>query len=100
MSALAGLPEAAVGLRLGRIDPRGDLLLCERIRFAAGWDGVHTVLRRAALSGRVEIGGEVENHLADVLDDNGDMIETIALDRRSYAALKNRWMRCRLETAR
>ena len=54
-------------------------------------------LRRAAISGRVETGGTIEDHFADVLDTNGSMVETVALDRRSYSALKNRWMRCKVE---
>ena len=91
------LAKEAVGLRLGRIKRNGDLTLCEAIRFDDGRDAVHVTLRRAALSGRVEIEGNIENHLADVLNDNGDLVQTIALDRDSYSALKNHWMRCKVE---
>lgn len=91
------LPRVAAGLRLARIDKRDNLLLCEAVLFDSGWVGVETTLRRAAISGRVEIGGEVVDHFADVLDANGDIVEVIALDRRSYSALKNRWMRCKVE---
>jgi hypothetical protein len=55
------------------------------------------VLRRAAISGRVEIGGDIADHFADVLDEQASMIETVALDRGSYHALKTRWMGCRLD---
>lgn len=90
------LPASAVGLRLARI--RGDnLILCEAMRFDAGRSAVHTVLRRAQLSGRVEIGGEIGDYFVDALDEQGDIVETIALDRGSYGALKNRWMRCKVE---
>lgn len=91
------LPAAAVGLRLARIDSRERLSLCEAIRFDAGHLAVETTLRRAAISGRVEIDGEIRNHFADVLDERGDIIETAALDRRSYSALKNHWLRCKVE---
>ncbi len=91
------LPLAAVGLRLARIDSRERLSLCEAIRFDAGRPAVETTLHRATISGRVEIGGEIKNHFADVLDDSGDIIETVALDRHSYSALKNHWMRCKVE---
>ncbi len=91
------LPLEAVGIRLARIDSRERLILCEAIRFEDGYLAVDMTLRRAALSGRVEIDGKIENHFADVLDDSGDIIETVALDRRSYAALKNHWMRCKVE---
>lgn len=91
------LPPSSVGLRLARINSQEELFLCEAVLFVAGLAGVETTLRRAAISGRVEVDGHIENHFADVLDDNGDMVETVALDRHSYSALKNRWMRCKVE---
>ena len=91
------LPPGSTGLRLARIDRQGALLLCEAIRFPAGLSAVDTVLRRAAISGRVEIGGDIADHFADVLGDDGTILETVALDRRSYSALKNRWMQCRVD---
>lgn len=91
------IPKAAVGLRLGRIDSKGELKLCEPVQFVDGWSAVETTLRRATISGRVETGGEINNHFADVMDVNGDIVETVSLDRRSYAALKNHWMRCKVQ---
>jgi len=91
------LPPDATGLRLARLTGKDDLILCEAIRFPGGRAAVDTVLRRAAISGRVEIGGDIRDHFADILDETGSIIETVALDRRSYSALKNRWMRCRVE---
>lgn len=96
---LAALPADAVGLRLARVT-KDELLLCEAIRFDAGRAGVDAVLRRAAISGRVEIDGTIKDHFADILDANGDIIETVALDRYSYRALKYRWMRCKLDRVR
>lgn len=91
------LPAEAVGLRLARIDRSERLILCEAMRFDGGRAAVHTVLRRAQVSGRVEIGGDIADHFADVLDDNGDIVETVSLDARSYKALKTKWMRCRVD---
>ncbi len=91
------LPEEAVGLQLHRIDAKDRVHACEAIRFVRGRSGVDTVLRRAAISGRVDIGGDIEDHFADVLDGDGSIIETVALDRASYRALKTRWMRCKLD---
>jgi hypothetical protein len=91
------LPHESTGLRLGKIFADGRGLLCEAIRFPGGRDAVDTVLRRAAISGRVDIGGDIEDHFADVLDADASIIETVALDRRSYSALKNHWMRCKVE---
>lgn len=60
------------------------------------------MLRRAALSGRVEVEpeGPLPDFYADVLiDESGSWDATVALDRNSYNSLKNRWMRCRLDEA-
>lgn len=94
---MAELPEDAVGLQLFKIDRKDELIACEGVRFARGRAAVDTVLRRAAISGRVDIGGKINDHFADVLDDDGSIVETVALDARSYRALNSRWMRCRLE---
>ena len=93
------LPIEARGLRLARIDARENLILCEPVLFVDGLQAVDTVLRRATVSGRVEVDGKIDNHFADVLDENGDLIGTVALDAKSYGALKNRWMRCKVEGA-
>ncbi len=95
----ATCPTTAVGLRLARIDHEGALVLCEAVRFVAGYAAVETVLRRAAISGRVEVGGKIGDHFADALDDDGDIVATVALDARSYRAMKTRWMRCKVDRA-
>ncbi len=93
------LPAATVGLRLARITRGEDLILCEGLRFAQGREAVCTVLRRARISGRVDVEGKIANHFADLLDDHGDIVGTVALDAGSYAALKNRWARCKVQPA-
>jgi hypothetical protein len=96
-----GVPADAAGLRLYRYSkPGGDdttLRACEAIRFNNGAAAVDTVLRRAAISGRVEIDGTVSDHFADILDADGSIVGTVALDAKSYRALKTKWMPCRLE---
>jgi hypothetical protein len=91
------IPQSAVGLRLARIDRKENLLLCEKVMFDGGLAAVATTLRRASLAGRVDVDGEIANHFVDVLDFNGDIVETVALDSKSYSALKNHWMRCKVE---
>ena len=93
MSVEMKLPAEAVGLRLHSV-VKDRLIACEAIRFPGGRPAVGTTLRRAEISGRVEIGGEIQDHFADVLDDEQAIIETVALDAKSYRALKTRWMRC------
>lgn len=96
MSGIGDVPAASVGLQLYRIQGE-ELLACEPVHFLNGWDGVETVLRRAAISGRVEVGGELLDHFADINDEHGDTLGTVALDADSYRALKYRWMPCRME---
>jgi hypothetical protein len=91
-----GIPADAARVRLYKI-VSGELIACETIYFPDGAPAIDTVLRRAAISGRVEVGGEIADHFADALNDNGDLVETVALDARSYRALKTRWMKCRLQ---
>lgn len=91
------IPEDACGLKLFRIDKNDDAIACEPVRFPRGRVAVVMVLNRARISGRVEIGGDVQDHFADILSADQDILETVALDRKSYAALKNKWMRCKLE---
>lgn len=91
------LPDTATGVRLARIDRAERLILCEAVLFPGGRPAVQTVFNRASISGRVELEGKVNNHFADVLDAEGDMVATVALDAKSYAALKNKWMRCKVD---
>lgn len=94
---IEGLPLDAIGLKLHKIVGE-KLLACESVFFTAGASAVNTVLRRAAISGRVEIGGEIGDFFADILTDHdGTWSETVALDSDSYRSLKNHWMRCKLE---
>lgn len=95
-SILSNLPESAVGLRLARIFHER-LILCEAMRFDNGRKGVEITLRRAQIAGLVDFEAEIKNHFADVLDEGGDIVETVALDAGSYSALKNKWMRCKVE---
>ena len=94
---MSDLPDDAVGLRLARIDRKGALILCEAMRFDDGRSAVETVLRRARIAGRVEVDGTIADHFADALDDTGDIVATVALDAKSYKALKTKWMRCKVE---
>lgn len=93
---LGHLPEGTVGLRLARL-VKDDLRLCEAVMFARKREAVDMVLRRAALSGHVSVGGDIADHFADVLDGEQSIVETVALDAKSYSALKNHWMRCKLQ---
>lgn len=95
MSMTEAVPDDAVGLQLYRANGNR-LVACERITFSSLKDGVCTVLRRAAISGKVEVGGKLESHFADILDANMDVIESVALDSGSYSALKNKWMKCKI----
>lgn len=90
------IPDDVTGMRLYRINSRRELIGCERAHFRDGALAVNTVLRRAQISGRVEVGGDIGDHFADLLNDRDEIVESVALDRGSYSALKNHWMRCRV----
>lgn len=98
---LDNLDPAACGLRLYKHNARDELISCELVMFAGGAPAINTVLRRAALSGVVacEPFDERMDYFADVYIDEGTTTQSILLDRASYAALKNHWMRCKLEVA-
>lgn len=89
------VPPNAVGLRLCKM-AGDDLVLCESVRFLDGAPAVDTALRRAAISGPVGPIGETGDQWADILNNDGDWFDTIALSRSAWNALKNRWMRCKI----
>lgn len=74
---MTAIPAEAVGLKLYRINARDELIACESVRFAEGRAAIITTLNRARISGRVEIGGKIENHFADVLDADHSLIATL-----------------------
>lgn len=92
------LPADCVGLKLHRIDSKDRLISCEGVIFKGGVAAVNTTLRRAAIAGRVEVDGDIKDHFADCFNATGDLVETVALDAKSYASLKNKWMRCKVES--
>ncbi len=95
MMYVGTVPTEAVALQLHRIVGER-LLACEEVEFVGGYAGLETTLRRAAVSGRVEVEGEIKDHFADLHDERGNLIATVALDSNSYRSLKTRWARCKL----
>ncbi len=92
------LDPRARGLKLHKHDAHDRLIACELVMFTGGAPSIDTILRRAALSGvvAVEPFDERMDYFADVFIDDNSSTQTILLDHRSYASLKNHWMRCRL----
>lgn len=89
------LPET-VGLRLCKM-VGNDLRLAEPVCFAGGRQAVLTTLSRARVAGHV--GGEIDrttDYWADQMNQDGDHIGEIRLDRGSWNSLKNHWMRCKM----
>lgn len=92
------LPAEAVGIRLCRVTRSGDLTLCETVIFDDGAAAIDTVLRRAQVSGKVGPIGETGDYWADLMNASDDtLIETVALDAKSYKAIKTKWTRTRLQ---
>lgn len=99
MADLSTIHPDARGLRLYRHDRRGYLIACELVMFVRGRQAVRTTLYRASISGIVEVepfDGPMD-YFADVHSDEYNFVQTVRLDRGSYAALKNKWMRCKID---
>lgn len=96
------IPAKATGLKLYKIKnadtPREELLANELVVFEEGASAINTILRRASLSGLVEVDpdGPLPDYYADVYEgpsgDDGWNI-SVALDAESYKSLKYHWMR-------
>jgi hypothetical protein len=91
------LDRNATGLALYRIGAKNRLYGGNAIMFEGGFDAVEMVLRRAAISGIVEIEPDkiTSDYYCDVYVDECSWTQTIQLDRGSYRALKYRWARTR-----
>ncbi len=99
------IPPNATGLRLYKV-VKERLYANELVTFAAGRDGVFVVLSRAGISGLVEVDPpgallcDQTDYFADIYEGpfgNDGWNVSVALDRNSYKALKQHWMRCGLE---
>ncbi|MEM7398743.1 MAG: hypothetical protein AAF354_07365 [Pseudomonadota bacterium] len=92
------IPDNAIGLRLCKM--KGDELVnAECVIFKRGRAGVELTLRRAALAGTVGPIGETGDYWADFISDEyGTWVDTVALDRDTWNALKRFWLRCKLDT--
>lgn len=91
------LPKEAATIRLCKV-VREELILCEAVGFVDGVTAVETVLRRAAINGKVGPVGETGDYWADLMNADADtLVETIALDRKSWNAIKTKWARCKIE---
>lgn len=92
------IPADAHSIRLCKVNSREELILCEVVTFVDGSAAVDTALRRAAISGKVGPLGGTGDFWADLMDEEGyTIVETIALDRDSWNALKRRWAKCKIE---
>ena len=90
------LPADVNGLRLCKV-VGDELILCEAIEFSKGRTAVDTALRRAAISGQVGPLGDTGDFWADLMTPDGTWVETVALSRGSWNALKNKWARCKIQ---
>lgn len=93
--ALQVIPVEARGLQLCK-HFLNTLRVTEKIMFT-DHGGVELTLRRAAISGQVSFNTPLEEHWADILDEQGDIIGHASLDANSFKALKGHWMRCRYQ---
>lgn len=92
---MAGLPVPAecVGIRLYKHFGNEEFRGTERVMFKER-NGLETALRRAALSGKIEIGDNIElgDFFADLYNAEGDIVTHVNLDKDSFKALKEHWL--------
>ena len=91
-----GITDTMTGLRLCKV-VNEKLILCDPVQFTRGTSALKTTLNRASISGDVGPVGETGDFWADLLIENGDWIDTVKLDRKSWNILKNKWARCKIE---
>ena len=87
------LHDDAIGLRLCRIDRKGDLHLYEAVVFERKRAAVELMLRRAAIAGHVVVDptGDLPDTFADVvINDEGDWVQCVALDKGSFRYLRDK----------
>ena len=86
------LSQDAIYLRLARFPNGGDdLQYYQAVSFPdKGRAGCEIMLRRSTIAGRVECEGKIENHICDVLTNDGEIIQTFALDQGSFNYLKDK----------
>jgi hypothetical protein len=92
MSGLPVPPEC-VGITLYKNFGEDDYRGTERVVFKDR-SGLETTLRRAALSGKIEIGDNIQlgDLFADLHDAEGSIVTHVNLDAGSFKALKEHWL--------
>jgi hypothetical protein len=92
---VSGLPVPAecVGITLYKHFGNEDFRGTERVVFKDR-NGLETTLRRAAVSGKIEIGDNIKlgDFFADLHDASGDIVTHVNLDAKSFKALKEHWL--------
>jgi len=95
---LDSIPDNVVGLRLCKI-VNEELIVSEICIFKKGLSAVKLTLRRASISGNVgPVGIDRDtDYWADMYIDEDTWEDSIALDRKSWNILKNKWMICKID---
>jgi hypothetical protein len=92
---MGGLPVPAecVGITLYKNFGDDNYRGTERVVFKDR-NGLETTLRRAAISGKIEIGSNIElgDFFADLHDAEGSIVTHVNLDAKSFKALKEHWL--------
>jgi hypothetical protein len=84
------IPADVVGFALCRMNSKDELFRTGDIIFDRGRDAVQTILIRAAICGRVDVGSENGDYWADLVNEDGTWDQTVALDAESFRYLKRK----------
>ena len=88
------IPGNIVGLRLCKVERSGALILCKPVMFERRATGVRRALLMSSAPGPI---GETGDFWADLITENGDWTDTVALNRESWNRLKNHLLRCKID---
>lgn len=84
------IDKTAVGIRLCWVNKKEELLLFDTVYFKGKHAGVCRELSICSISGSLDVGAKLETYFADIINDDGDIVNNVALDRGSFRTLKNR----------
>lgn len=96
-----GISDDSVGFTLYRHDAKDNLLAYECVELEKGASAVRLALRRARISGKVVLESDttdrIETYFADINNEDGDITNTVLLDKKSFTHLKYKFRPRRLK---
>lgn len=84
------IDKTAVGIVLCRINKKEELLLYNTVYFDRKHIGVCRELKICSISGSLDVDAKLETYFADIVNDDDEIVNSVALDRGSFRTLRRR----------